>query len=71
MIPVIIGNAAKTKALRNALMEAGVFAVAVTYPIVAEDASRLRTIVSSEHTEADLDEVLDAFARCGKAVGAL
>jgi len=71
LIPVIIGNAAKTKALRNALMEAGVFAVAVTYPIVAEDASRLRTIVSSEHTEADLDEVLDAFARCGKSVGAI
>ncbi|MEJ2120226.1 MAG: aminotransferase class I/II-fold pyridoxal phosphate-dependent enzyme [Alphaproteobacteria bacterium] len=71
LIPVIIGDAAKTKALRNALMEAGVFAVAVTYPIVAEDASRLRTIVSSEHTEADLDEVLDAFARCGKSVGAI
>jgi glycine C-acetyltransferase len=71
LIPVIIGDAAKTKSLRNALMEAGVFAVAVTYPIVAEDASRLRTIVSSEHTEADLDEVLDAFARCGKSVGAL
>jgi glycine C-acetyltransferase len=52
-------------------MEAGVFAVAVTYPIVAEDASRLRTIVSSEHTQDDLDEVLDAFARCGKSTGAL
>ena len=71
LIPVIIGDAAKTKALRDALMEAGVFAVAVTYPIVAEDASRLRTIVSSEHTESDLDEVLAAFARCGKSVGAI
>jgi glycine C-acetyltransferase len=71
LIPVIIGDAAKTKALRDALMEAGVFAVAVTYPIVAEDASRLRTIVSSEHTQDDLDEVLDAFARCGKSTGAL
>jgi len=71
LIPVIIGDAAKTKALRATLMEAGVFAVAVTYPIVAEDASRLRTIVSSEHGESDLDEVLDAFARCGKSVGLL
>jgi len=71
LIPVITGVAAKTKALRDALMEAGVFAVAVTYPIVAEDASRLRTIVSSEHTESDLDEVLEAFTRCGKSVGAI
>jgi len=69
LVPVIIGDAAKTKALRDALMEAGVFAVAVTYPIVAEDASRLRTIVSSEHGEEDLNEVLDAFARCGRALG--
>jgi glycine C-acetyltransferase len=71
LIPVIIGNAAKTKALRDALMEAGVFAVAVTYPIVAEDASRLRTIVSSEHSQSDLDAVLEAFARCGRALGVI
>ncbi|HUT50284.1 MAG TPA: aminotransferase class I/II-fold pyridoxal phosphate-dependent enzyme [Alphaproteobacteria bacterium] len=71
LIPVIIGGAANTKALRDALMAAGVFAVAVAYPIVAEDASRLRTIVSSEHTEADLDEVLDAFRRCGRSAGIL
>jgi len=71
LIPVIIGSAAKTKALRDALMVEGVFAVAVTYPIVAEDASRLRTIVSSEHTEADLNEALDAFGRCGRSAGIL
>jgi len=71
LIPVIIGAAGRTKALRDALLDAGIFAVAVTYPIVAEDQSRLRTIVSSEHSEADLDEVLEAFARCGRQVGAI
>lgn len=71
LIPVIIGDAAKTKALRDALTDAGVFAVAVTYPIVAEDGSRLRTIVSSEHSEEDLNEVLEAFARCGRSLGLL
>ncbi len=61
LIPIILGEAARAMDLRDRLLERGVFVVAVAYPIVARDAARLRAIVTSEHSEADLDEALAAF----------
>ena len=69
LIPVIVGEAGRATGLRDALLERGVFAVAVTFPIVARDAARLRVIVTSEHSEADLDEALSAFGEAGRVLG--
>ncbi|MHA1537169.1 MAG: aminotransferase class I/II-fold pyridoxal phosphate-dependent enzyme [Alphaproteobacteria bacterium] len=66
LIPIIVGEAARATGLRDRLVERGVFVVAVSYPIVARDAARLRAIVTSEHEEADLDEALAAFEAADK-----
>jgi glycine C-acetyltransferase len=38
----------------------------IGYPTVPEEKSRVRTIVTAEHTRADLDACLDVFDRVGR-----
>jgi len=67
--PVIIGDTAKAHKFSARLFAEGVFALSICYPIVARGKDRLRTIVSSGHTEADLDFALDKFRKVGKDIG--
>lgn len=64
--PVIVGENETAFRMSQRLFEEGVFATAIVFPVVARGQSRLRTIVSSEHTQKDLDEALKAFERVGK-----
>ena len=53
------------------VIEAGVFAQGIFFPMVAEEKSRVRTIVMATHTDADLDEALGAFEKVGKSLGVI
>jgi glycine C-acetyltransferase len=67
--PVMVGDTAKAQAFSKRLFEEGVFALSICYPIVARGKDRLRTIVSSGHTRADLDKALAAFGKVGRELG--
>jgi glycine C-acetyltransferase len=67
--PVIAGEEAKAVELSRLLWEEGVFTPAIVYPTVAKGQSRVRTIVTADHTEEDLKEALDAFERVGRKLG--
>jgi 8-amino-7-oxononanoate synthase len=63
IIPVMIGNAGRSAAVSSLLLEAGIYATAIRPPTVPEGTSRIRTTVTSLHTEADIDTVVSAFTR--------
>jgi glycine C-acetyltransferase len=67
--PVIAGDARVAQTLARRLFEEGVFAPAIVFPTVARDQARVRTIVTADHTEEDLREALDVFARVGRELG--
>jgi glycine C-acetyltransferase len=67
--PVIAGEETTAVELARLLWEEGVFTPAIVYPTVAKGQSRVRTIVTADHTEEDLQEALDAFERVGKKLG--
>ncbi|HZS93273.1 MAG TPA: glycine C-acetyltransferase [Chloroflexota bacterium] len=67
--PVIVGGGRKAMRLSDRLFEEGVFAQGIGYPTVPEAKSRVRTIVTSEHTHDDLKEALDALERVGRELG--
>ncbi len=67
--PVIVGTAEVAQRMSRRLFEEGIFATSVVYPTVPLDKARIRTIVSSEHTQAQLETALDAFARVGRELG--
>jgi glycine C-acetyltransferase len=69
--PVIVGEAALAHQLSRELFEEGVLATGIGFPTVAKGKARVRTIVASTHTKAELDQALDAFRKVGKKLGIL
>ncbi len=64
--PVIVGAGALAHRFSDRLFEEGVFAMGIGFPTVAEEKSRVRTIVTAEHTQDDLDTCLEVFERVGR-----
>jgi glycine C-acetyltransferase len=69
--PVIVGEAALAHQLSRELFDAGVLATGIGFPTVAKGKARVRTIVASTHTKAELDQALDTFRKVGKKLGIL
>ena len=67
--PVMCGEAPAAMALSDALRERGIFAQGIGFPTVPQGRARVRTIVTSAHTSAQLDAALEAFGDAGRAVG--
>ncbi len=71
IIPVLIGDAARTMALAAALLRRGIFAHGIRPPTVPEGTSRLRVTPMATHTQHQLTRALEAFADAGKETGIL
>jgi glycine C-acetyltransferase len=69
--PVIVGKGAVAMELSDRLFKLGVFAQGIGYPTVPEGRARIRTIVTSVHTDAQLDRALEAFEKGGKELGVI
>jgi glycine C-acetyltransferase len=67
--PVIAGAGPLAMKLSDRLFEEGVFAQGIGYPTVPEAKSRVRTIVTAEHSDEDLDTCLSAFETVGRELG--
>jgi len=64
--PVIVGSGALAHRFSDRLFEEGVFAMGIGFPTVPEDKSRVRTIVTAEHSRDELDTCLEVFERVGR-----
>jgi 8-amino-7-oxononanoate synthase len=69
IVPIIIGDDMRTIFIWKALFDAGVFVNPVISPGVAEGRQMLRTSYMATHTDAQLDRVLEIFAKVGKEMG--
>ena len=69
IIPVFIGDFAKTLEFWRLLFDAGVFVNPVVSPGVAPGMELLRTSYMATHSDNMLDEVLDIFEKIGKQLG--
>ena len=66
IVPVMLGEAPLAQAFSKALLEAGVFAMAIGFPTVARGKARIRVMNSAAHTPADLEQALAAFQKVGR-----
>ncbi len=64
--PVIVGAGALAHRFSDRLFEEGVFAMGIGFPTVPEAKSRVRTIVTAEHTREELDTCLEVFEKVGR-----
>ncbi len=69
--PVMLGEANLAQQFSRALFEAGVFAMAIAFPTVPRGAARLRVMISAAHSNADLEQGLQAFADVGLSLGVI
>jgi len=63
VIPIILGQTIPCMKLYRALMDEGIYALPIMYPVVPENASRLRFFVNCTHTEEQIRFTVDAIAR--------
>ena len=63
IVPVLIGEEAKTLALSTALERAGFLGVAIRPPTVPPGGSRIRFALTAAHREDDIDRLVAAVAR--------
>jgi len=71
IIPIRIGDDEKGFMLWKLLRDAGIFTTPVIYPAVPEGQAMIRTSYSANHTDEELDIVLEAFRKCGRALGVI
>ena len=64
--PVITGSGALAMQLSDRLFEEGVFAQGIGFPTVPDDRSRVRTIVTAEHSREELATCLAVFEKVGR-----
>jgi glycine C-acetyltransferase len=69
--PVIVGDEEAAQSFARRLFDEGVFTPAIVFPTVARGQARVRTIVTADHSDDDLREALEAFARVGRELGLL
>lgn len=69
IIPVIVGDDEIAFKMAMLLQEEGVFANVAVSPAVPDGKALIRTSYMATHTEEQLDKVLSAFEKVGKALG--
>jgi glycine C-acetyltransferase len=69
--PIILGDGRRTMEFSKALFEAGVMATGIAFPTVPEGKARVRTIMTSEHTRAEIDQALEVMVTVAKKTGVL
>ncbi|WP_422036039.1 aminotransferase class I/II-fold pyridoxal phosphate-dependent enzyme [Roseibium sp.] len=63
IVPLMIGDSLKATVLASRLSEEGVNVLPIIFPAVPEKSARLRYFITSEHTEIQIDNAINAFER--------
>ncbi len=62
--PIIVGDDGSAMVMSQRLFELGFAVIAIRPPTVPEGGARLRITLSADHSEAQIDQLLEALQRC-------
>ncbi len=71
IVPIMLGEAPLAVKLAEHMQAEGVYVVAFSFPVVPHGKARIRTQLSAAHSTAQLDRVIEAFGRAGRALGVI
>jgi glycine C-acetyltransferase len=66
IVPIMIGDAAKSQKFAARMLEKGVYVIGFFYPVVPHGTARVRVQVSAAHSREDLEFAVKAFAETNK-----
>ncbi len=69
IVPIMIGDAAKSQKFAARMLEKGVYVIGFFYPVVPHGTARVRTQVSAAHSREDLEFAVNAFAQTNEELG--
>ena len=64
IIPVMYGDEHEAVNAAGRLLEAGVYVIPFSFPVVPKGKARIRTQMSAAHSPEDIDRAIEAFASC-------
>ena len=71
IVPVMLGDAAKTQEMSKKLLVNGLFVVGLWFPVVPEGTARLRFQISAAHTREQIDQALKILSEVGREMGVI
>ncbi len=71
IIPVMLGDAQLAGRMADELLKEGIYVIGFSFPVVPKGKARIRTQMSAAHTTEQIDRAVAAFAKVGKALGAI
>ena len=69
IVPVMVCDPVKCKALSDMLFERGIYAQPINYPTVPKGTERLRLTATPLHTDEMMDDLIIALAECWATLG--
>jgi glycine C-acetyltransferase len=64
--PIMLGEATLAQQFSRELFAEGVFAMSIGFPTVPRGKARVRVMISAAHSQSDLEQGVEAFARVGR-----
>jgi glycine C-acetyltransferase len=61
IVPVMLGDARVATSLSERLLEAGIYVIGFSYPVVPQGKARIRVQLSAAHTDEDIERAIEAF----------
>jgi len=71
IIPVLLGDATLATHMADHLLQAGVYVIGFSYPVVPKGQARIRVQMSAAHTRDQLERAVAAFAAVGRTLGVI
>lgn len=71
IVPIMLHEAQLAQQMAAALLDEGIYVIGFSYPVVPKDEARIRVQITAAHTQAHLDQAIDAFSRIGKRLGVI
>ncbi|MBV8901380.1 MAG: glycine C-acetyltransferase [Verrucomicrobia bacterium] len=69
IVPVMIGDAARSQKAADRLLERGLYVIGFFYPVVPHGTARIRTQVSAAHSDTDLEFAVEQFTAVRDELG--
>ncbi|MBK6697808.1 MAG: glycine C-acetyltransferase [Myxococcales bacterium] len=69
IVPVMLGDARLAQTMAAELLGEGIYVIGFSFPVVPKGQARIRVQLSADHTPAQIDRAIAAFARVGKKLG--
>ena len=69
IIPIFLGEAKLAQEMAEKMLDAGIYVIGFSYPVVPRGQARIRTQMSAAHSRADVERAIECFGQIGQEMG--